>query len=121
MSDIDRDALQAAVKAAYAQYDGSILHDEGDEPTGYCADQWNSILTAAIRAYEAALWKPIETHPQNGFRGERFIVRLKDGKYLCECYGTSDDVWWPGGLIPQSVMDCATHWRPLPQPPGDAE
>jgi hypothetical protein len=87
-------AVEAARGAFSAAYVAPVTADR-------CA------LTAAIAAYERALWQPIET---------------------AEADGTSVLVFERGGALADIAIDWhapdgwlgkPTHWRPLPAEPGD--
>lgn len=108
------------------------------------------LISAALTAAEAAAWQPIETAPKDGravlllskgytdeHDGEKIVhkPRCNIGKWnpegdswVDEHGQLSDDcyhhlevtgVWDSGGgwFQPNEV----THWRPLPQPPGEME
>lgn len=73
-----------------------------------------SIMTRAIDAFEAAMWRPISEAP-----GDRTPVLVWDGREVSEdfCATTIDrwvgrqEGWGPG----------VTHFHPLPAPPQDPE
>lgn len=82
------DVMEAAISAAE-----DAINDEG-----FCVPRY--LIEKAIDAYEAALWQPIETCPD-----DREVIVLSNA-----------------GLMLVATIPCdhryeLTHWRPLPPPP----
>lgn len=79
-------------------------------------------IRAAIAAYEAALWQPIDSAPKDGkilvasplFEGTTFIARYDDDRYA-----NKPRPYWSfvGQKTTTSRAGQPTHWRPLPPPP----
>lgn len=78
------------------------------------------IARAAVDAYEAAMWQPIETAiPELGERLWVKTARYDGEAHWCE-YDDELRLYWanmgPGEYV-DGIIDDATHWQPLPQPP----
>lgn len=105
------DAMVEAAARAMRVGEGSFL------PMSY----WEDVARAALEAAERAAWRPIEEAPKDGTRilvphnGAVFLVSWWDA-----WYGDESEPGWmmaycdeeSGGYVP------ATHFRPLPTPPG---
>jgi hypothetical protein len=70
---------------------------------------------AAIQAWEAALWQPIETAPRDGTRALFFAppagVEWPNSAIRTDLW--RNDAWWQ--MRPGQPY---THWRPFPAGPG---
>jgi hypothetical protein len=98
-----------------------------DGTSAYAARPWEfqSIARAAITAYQAEAWQPIETAPKGGDE----IDLWAGGERLANCwwgratYGGRERTW-----VRHAYDDCngpvfnevrkPTHWQPLPNPPA---
>jgi hypothetical protein len=113
-------AIEAAAKAMCAagcmeMSDALDFHEMNESEQ----EMVRRIVSAAIAAYEAALWRPIEEH--NGSEDEELLAWNPEwsGTYFVR-YDLDD--WY----VPDAQIDepwCAlasrpTHFRPLPVPPG---
>jgi len=78
---------------------------------------WSAMLAAAPQPPATAQddgWQPIETAPRN-----HFPVHVWSKKYgQVVAFLDITWTWWPVPAI-EPLDDSPTHWRPLPQPPGD--
>lgn len=95
MSDIDKSALDAAVNAVEELYD---RRDDADI---------REHLAAAIRAYEAALWRRIGHLP---YPAEQVIVQYESGAVNVADLSIGNTPEW---ITKLGVL----RWRPLPKPP----
>ena len=78
---------------------------------------WSAMLAAAPQPPATAQddgWQPIETAPRNHFPVH--VWSQKYGQFVAFLDITW--TWWPVPAI-EPLDDSPTHWRPLPQPPGD--
>ena len=75
---------------------------------------------AALEAAERAAWQPIETAPKDGTEVLLIISAYNDPS-RGRAYVIARWEW--GGWIDDEEISIhpPTHWRPLPQPPGEEE
>lgn len=114
---IQDEAIEAAMKAAHAvsgTHSGRKIAWEDEEK--WVKLEWREEILAAIQAYEAAMWRPVEEAPN----GVDVLVRAKVQPDLCFMAQRTDPelvhpwcehsgiTWSDGGLI---------DFRPLPKPP----
>jgi len=127
MTELDKDALEAAAKAIDPVAFGDLYDDEPKIiQDRVIAKRLAALATAraAIRAYLDAAddWRPIETAPKDG-TDVLVSRRDKDG---FEWFAVAQ--WWvrawafmsgrPGDM-PALIGFTPTHWRPLPSPPKE--
>lgn len=105
---MSEEAVKKAMAAAEDAFDETIS-EWGD-------DAGERAIAAAIAAYEAALWQPIETAPRDGT--PILLVCKEDGDVI-EAHYTPDEggdpCWYLDGMAYPTRL--FTHWRPLPKPP----
>ena len=72
--------------------------------------------TAAIAAYEAAQWQPIETAPTDGTP----ILAYEPGEVPCvvQALRYQGHLIWQACCYDMAGLNKPTHWRPLPPPPA---
>lgn len=149
MTDIYDKAVEATAKA---MCDDDLWPGAWIETIEVVRDAWMRRARAAVAAYEAAMWQPIETAPRDGMPIDLWIIPPSNsgprdfpiyiGAHASRttdatpCYRTA---WESCGrtitgrrfydddgdqcLDPDDTSERATratHWRPLPPPPGGA-
>lgn len=80
-------------------------------------DEIDAAADAAIAAYEAAQWRPIEEAPKDG----TFVLLWANGLVELGIWN-SEDLMWPwsiDGGADALDSDTPTHFRPLPPAPED--
>lgn len=94
-------AIEAATMAVFKlRADGNRRDNLSD-----CLSE--DIARAAIAAYEAALWEPIETAPRDG---QLILAKHKTISRARMLYANPE---W----VETEANRLYTHWRPLPAPP----
>lgn len=110
MTDIRDNSIEAAARA---MCDDELWPGAWIKTNEVEHEAWLRRARAAIAAYEAALWQPIETAPRDG---GVVIVRTNSVEGLpafATCCAYHPDAGW----CVDDLREC-THWRPLPPPPG---
>lgn len=120
-------AVEAAAKAIHTQF-------VAQKPTPDDWPSWGELLAqghqgmhrvndtreqaaAALAAYEAALWQPIDTAPRDG---TRVLVFAPPSGSEYPAMVQRVDWWRDGGWWQMRPGHPYTHWRPLPTPPEEA-
>ena len=85
---------EAAIEAAE-----SVLHFAMTKGYGL-----KNSFRAAIKAYNAAMWRPASEHPANGI-----TMLVSDGVDVWDLHGDR--------VGPKGVDQLPTHFRPIPKPP----
>ena len=106
-------AIEAAAKALWMCNDctGDCFDDNGNE-CPHCFGSGMDIR-AAIAAYEAALWRPIEEAPG---ASDGVDVIVFGGRFEEPTALPSDGAWWALQKSERSTT-IPTHFRPLPAAP----
>lgn len=80
------------------------------------AQSLKDMATAAITAYEAAQWQPIETAPKDGTP----ILAYEPGEVPCvvQALRYNGHLIWQACCYDMEGLNKPTHWRPLPPPPA---
>ncbi|WP_156474700.1 DUF551 domain-containing protein [Acetobacter cerevisiae] len=71
---------------------------------------WLSCAKCVLDAADAAAWRPIATAPTDS---SEVLVWAGDFVFMA---GRLGEYWWSDA---ECSIDNATHWQPLPAPPGN--
>jgi hypothetical protein len=101
------EARQRALEAAADAIGDAWDTDEDDD------ERLRVYARAAVQAWEAALWQPIETAPRDG---TRFHAWIPPNDMMTT--GTVANCFWHLGGWYHPYFTEPTHWRPIPAGPG---
>ena len=80
---------------------------------------WQAVAAAVVAAHEARRWKAIESAPKFQYvdiwAGGR---RIPNAQQCPTRTGGDEWRWWSHGAM---VLEAATHWTPIPEPPQEVE
>jgi len=109
-ADETREKVARAIRGSYVFGDPDDILDQED---------LNNMADAAIAAYEAAQWQPIDSAPKDGTRVLlRWPGAIVSAVWIgLECGWYPEFTLEPAGERTLGPAYGATHWRPLPPPP----
>lgn len=89
----------------------------GTGPTS--AQDWQAVADAVVAAHEERRWRLIESAPKFQYvdiwAGGR---RIPNAQQCPTRTGGDEWRWWSNGAM---VLEAATHWTPIPEPPQEVE
>lgn len=102
---------------------GQIARDAYDCHAGNANEAFKAVAAAVVKAHEERKWRPIETAPKDGSPVDLWIPANAVGNSSGRPSRSTDCIWvvdhWELEVgIELPWLQCATHWRLIPEAPN---